>query len=152
VLSIGSLGLDFQNPSEKFPILRLAFAIQKTIQSTLIGSLLLPWLMIARFPIALCRNVVVHCSMFSTFMGFEAAGLFVRNLLGHTWNPLINLAVSGGTILCILGWILVLSEKGELAEKVVRTRIDPERERELIEQLRAFNGLLLRTADQHNGR
>jgi hypothetical protein len=146
LLSIGLLSLDFHNPHEKFPVLRLAFAVQRTFDNTIVCSLLLPWLLIVRFPIRLCRNVVVHCVLFSAFMGIEAGGLFVRNLLGHTWNPFLNLAMSVGTSLCLLGWILFLDQKGERAEKVVLVQVDPERERHLIEELQAFNRLLLHVA------
>jgi hypothetical protein len=51
-----------------------------------------------------------------------------------------------GTSLCLLGWILFLDQKGERAEKVVLVQVDPERERHLIEELQAFNRLLLHVA------
>jgi len=146
LLSIGSLGLDFQNPHEKFPVLRMAFAVQRTIDNTMVWSLLLPWFLMARFPIRLCRNVVAHCLLFSAFVGVEACGLFARNLLGHAWSPYTNLAMTMGTNLCLLGWIFILGPKGERAEEVVLVRVNPERERHLLDQLNACNRLLQRAA------
>ena len=148
VLSIGSLGWDFQNPHEKFPMLRTAFAIQRTIDNTMVWALLMPWLLMARFPIRLCRNVILHVALFSMFVGTEAVGLFVRTLLGHQWNVYTNLAVTMGTNLCLVAWITMLSRKGEVAEKVVLARQDPEREKELIDQLKSFNQMLLRPFPQ----
>jgi len=148
LLSLGSLSWDFQNPHEKFPVLRVAFAVQRTIDNTMIWSLLTPWLLMARFPIRLCRNVVAHCGLFLVLVGIEAGGLFIRNLLGSSWNVYTNLAMTAGTNLCLLGWMLLLSRKGERAENVVLARISPERERHLLEQLKAFNRLLLRPSPQ----
>lgn len=148
LLSVASLSLDFHNPNEKFPILRLAFAVQRTVDNTLVWALLMPWFLLTRFPIRLCRNVVVHCFLFSAFMGIESGGLFARNLLGTGWSNVTNFAMLAGTTLCLLGWILLIGRDGERAEGVVLARIDPEREHRLIGQLKSFNVLLMRATPQ----
>ena len=143
-VSMLSLSIDFHSQHEKFPILRCAFAVQRTVDATLALSLLIPWLLMTRFPITLCRNVVIHCMVFSASVGLEAGLLFARNVLGTGFNQYTNLIMMTGNSFCLLAWILFLTKKGEMVEHVVRTRRDPETERLLIAQLGAFNQALLR--------
>ena len=138
-----SLSLDFMNPHEQFPVLRYAFAVQRTVELTLALSLVIPWLLIMRFPIRLCRNVVVHCALFSASAAVEAVTLLARNMLGSSWNHTTNIIMMAGSNLCLLGWILFLNQKGEQVERVVRPQRDPALEEYLIGQLHAFNQALL---------
>ena len=149
-ISIMSLSLDFMNPHEKFPVLRYAFAVQRTVELTLALSLVIPWLLIMRFPIRLCRNVVVHCALFSASAALEAMTLLARNILGSGWNHHTNLVLMAGSDLCLLGWILFLNKDGEQVEQVVRPQRDPAQEEYLIGQLHAFNQALLHAVPSAN--
>ena len=144
VLCVLSLSLDFQNPNEKFPILRAAFAVQRTVSATMVISLLAPLFFMARFPVVLARNVVVHCTLFAGFVGVGAVGLFVRNRLGQEYNSVTNLAMSLASDVCLLGWILFLNPAGERVRQPVGPRCSAETEQRLLEQLRGFNEVLIR--------
>ena len=147
VVSLLTLGLDFQNPHEKFPILRCAFAIQRTVDGTMALSLVVPLLFIAQFPVRLCRNVVVHCLLFSTMTGMGAGALFLRNRLGSEYNALTNLAMTCCSILCLTAWVAAIDRRGQIVEQAVGPMASPETEQQLLERLRAFNEILVRSGD-----
>lgn len=151
VISILCLSLEFQNPNEKFPLLRCAFAIQSTVTGTMAISLLVPLLFMARFPVVLCRNVVMHCLLFSGLMGSETAALIGRNVLGHEFNAMANLLMTCATVLCLLGWLMFLTQKGEVSAKTTGPKYSADTERQLLDQLRAFNEALTRTSQGARG-
>ncbi len=143
-LCVLSLSLDFQNLNEKFPILRAAFAVQRTVSATMAISLLAPLLFMARFPIVLARNVVLHCTLFAAFVGVDAVGLFARNRLGSEFNSVTSLTMSLASDVCLLAWILFLSRAGERVQQPVGAPCSTETEQRLPEQLRAFNEIMMK--------
>jgi hypothetical protein len=142
-ISIISLTLDFRNPNEPFPILRVAFAVQRTVDATMAISLVAPLLFMLQFPVRLSRNAVLHCLLFSALVGVEAGCLFARNWYGAESAPMFNLVMSMGTLLCRLGWIFWLTRKGEVSQRPVGPMCSPEMEQQLLDQLHAFNTVLL---------
>jgi len=144
VASVLTLALDFQNPHERFPLLRCAFAVQRTVDGTMALSLLVPLLFMAQFPVRLCRNVVMHCLLFSALIGTEAGALFLRNWLGAEFNASTNLAMTFCSVLCFAAWAACVNRKGERVEQAVGLLSTPEMERQLLERLREFNEVLVR--------
>jgi hypothetical protein len=144
-ISILSLLVEFRNHNDPFPLLRCAFAVQRTVDTIMAISLLVPVLFILQFPVRLSRNSVTHCLLFSALVGIEAGGLFMRNCLGREFAGILNLAMSTGTILCLLGWIALLNRNGERTEQPVGPLCSPEMEQRLLDQLYAFNQVLLKT-------
>jgi hypothetical protein len=145
VLSVSSLSLDFQNPHEQYPLLRYSFAVQRTVDATQALSVLAALLFMAQFPVRLCRNVIAHCLLFSGMAGTEAGCLFARNWLGADFNPLTNLFMTSGTMLCLLCWIWFVNRQGEEAEQVVGPMCSPEMELRLLKYLHACNEMLVRS-------
>jgi hypothetical protein len=143
-ISVVSLTLDFQNPNEPFPILRLAFAVQRTVDATMAISLLVPLLFMLQFPVRLSRNAVLHCLLFSAVVGVEAGCLFARNWYGLGSFAIANLVMTGGTILCRLGWIVWLTQTGEQTQQPVGPMCSPQMEQQLLDQLHAFNDVLMK--------
>jgi hypothetical protein len=143
-ISIVSLGFDFHNPNEPFPLLRYAFAVQRTVDGTMAISVLVPLLFMLRFPVRLSRNVVAHCALFSTMVGVEAAALLARNWFGRGVHLYTNLAITIDTIVCLLLWIALLNPEREQIEQPVGPLCSPETERVLLDQLKAFNTVLLK--------
>jgi hypothetical protein len=142
--SVVSLALDFRNPNEPFPLLRYAFAVQRTVDGTMAISVLVPLLFMLRFPVRLSRNVVAHCALFSGVAGVEGGALFARNWFGRQVHLYTNLTITLGTIVCLLLWIVLLNPEREQIEQPVGPRCSPEMERVLLDQLQAFNAVLLK--------
>jgi hypothetical protein len=92
-ISILSLTLDFRNPDEPFPLLRYAFAVQRTVDVTMAISVVVPLLFMLRFPVRLSRNAVSHCILFSSMACVEAGALFVRNWFGNGSAAIGNLGM-----------------------------------------------------------
>jgi hypothetical protein len=143
-IAILTLTLDFQNPNEPFPLLRCAFAVQRTVDTTMVISVLVPLLFMLQFPVRLSRNAVVHCLLFAAMAAIEAGALFVRNHYGREWTPVANLGMVLGTIVCRLAWIALLNRRGEQVEQPVGPMCSPQMEQQLLRQLRMFNDVLMK--------
>ena len=146
VLSLGTLFLDYQNASEKYPILANFFLLSRLVTISLLLFVVLITFCLLWFPIVLNRNTVVHCCVFAGYFLIKSTTYVVAGLLpGHSFVS-INVAVQLLITLCCAAWIVGLSAKGETIPAKIGHYWDPGQEERLMAQLDAINRTLLHSA------
>ncbi len=99
-----------------------------------------------RYPIAIPRNVAVHSIFFSALLFSESLLQVADQWTSYHSTLYFNAATSALDAVIVTGWILTLSDVGDTAIVRIRQHIRPETEMELLGQLDALNGILLRAA------
>ena len=147
ILSLCTLLLDYQNASEKYPILANFFLLSRLVTISLLLFVVFITFCLLWFPIALNRNTVVHCCVFAGYFLIKSATSVVAGLLlsEHSLVPL-NIAVQLLVTLCCVAWIVGLSAKGETIPAKIGHYWDPAQEERLMAQLDAINRTLLHSA------
>ena len=147
LLSLCTLFLDYQNASEKYPILANFFLLSRLVTISLLLFVVLITFCLLWFPIVLNRNTVVHCCVFAGYFLIKSATSVVAGLLlsEHSLVPL-NITVQLLVTLCCAAWIVGLSAKGETIPAKIGHYWDPGQEERLMAQLDAINRTLLHSA------
>jgi len=89
------------------------FALERGIDFSLVVFILLLLLFLSRFPIPLSRNVLVHAAIFSVYFLTAALGLLLHALWGINLSAEVNLFLGGASLLCVVGWLVLLNPAGE---------------------------------------
>ena len=146
VLSLCTLFLDYQNASEKYPILANFFLLSRLVTISLLLFVVLITFCLLWFPIVLNRNTVVHCCVFAGYFLIKSTTYVVAGLLpGHSFVS-INVAVQLLVTVCCAAWIVGLSAEGETIPAKIGHYWDPAQEERLMAQLDAINRTLLHSA------
>lgn len=146
VISSALLYADFMNADGQSVIVLSVFAIQRAFYSTLLFFLVLAMVYVLWFPVPLQRNAVVHTLLFAVFFSGQSLLMLFRNLIGVEWMRVLSTVSLLLELSCVLGWILLLSPKGQAATVVVGHRWNQRDADQLVGQLGAINETLLRTA------
>jgi len=129
------------------PIVNKEFAFELAAERGIIFSLVLFILFIllflSRYPVRLSRNVVAHVTLYSVYFLTSTVALLLRSLFGMQIARPVNVALSGISSLCVLGWFFLLNPKGEEV-KTNLPHFSPEHEKRLLAQLDALNATLLK--------
>ena len=146
ILSLCTLFLDYQNASEKYPILANFFLLSSLVTMSLLLFVVLITFCLLWFPIVLNRNTVVHCCVFAGYFLIKSTAFVVAGILPeHSIVP-INVAVHLLITLCCAAWIVGLSAEGETIPAKIGHYWDPAQEELLMAQLDAINRTLLHSA------
>jgi hypothetical protein len=98
----------------------------------------------ARYPISIPRNLVVHSVAFSGILLIQALVSLVDQWTAHQFTIELNNFSSLISGIAMFSWAWFLSRRGDLTHVRTRQRLDPEVEFRLLGQLDSINGILLR--------
>jgi hypothetical protein len=96
------------------------------------------------YPIAIGRNLAVHCVLFSAILLVQALQSVGDQWTSHRFTDITNAVSSLFSAVLFLLWTRILNPEGDLTIVRVRQRIDPDVEYRLLGQLNSINGILLR--------
>lgn len=145
-ISAASLISSWRSSFEYSRIILYYTMIERGVIFSLVIFLVLTLLFIAWYPVALSRNVMVYCVVYTVYFLSHTMGLLALNLTGQQITPLINNAMGGVTVLCFVTWLVLLSAKGEARKVALRFEWSAEQEQRMVKQLSAINSSLLRAA------
>ena len=120
------------------------FLVDRGVRTSLAVFLLLLLAFIHWFPVPMCRNLLLHCFVYSAYYLSGSMALLVRTLFGADLNYLVSTILTGVGLAAQLTWIIFLSRQGETVPARVPLRRGAEVERRLLEQLDSINTALLR--------
>ncbi len=148
LISALTVGPDLGGYPDSYPILRYCSAIDRTVQSGLVIFLLFITGFLAWYPVAVSRNVLVHCIVYAAYFLSGAAAMLVRNTTigSELALQMASLGLTSVSLACIVVWVLMLNRKGEEVKVAGRPQWQPEDEKHLIDQLASINASLLRAA------
>ena len=132
--------------NETSKLLFWSTTVTRGVDFSLVIFLLLILVFLSRYPVALNRNIIVHCIVYTVFFLGTSMTILVRNVVGHeVMRPLNNVlqVISAG---CYLAWIFFLTRAGESRVTMLRHSWSADDERRLIDQLNSINATLLRAA------
>ena len=146
ILSLCTLFLDYQNASEKYPILANFFLLSRLVTISLLLFVVIITFCLLWFPIILNRNTVVHCCVFAGYFLVKSTSFVLAGLIpGRSLVPL-NIAVQLLVTLCCGLWITGLSAEGETIPAKIGHYWDPGQEERLMAQLDAINRTIVHSA------
>jgi hypothetical protein len=120
--------------------------VERGVVFSLVIFLLLILLFLSSYPVALNRNILVHCLVYTVyFLGISLIEL-IHNVVGRELIRQLNNVVLVMTIGCYLGWMFLLTRAGETRAAMLRHNWTPEGEQRLIDQLNNINATLLRVS------
>jgi hypothetical protein len=125
--------------------------VERGVVFSLVIFLLIILLFLSSYPVALNRNILVHCIVYTVyFLGISMIEL-IRNMVGHEVVRQLNNVVLPLTMGCYLAWIFLLTRTGEGRVAMLRHNWTPNDERRLVDQLNHINATLLRAARKEHG-
>ncbi len=120
--------------------------VERGVDFSLVIFLLLILIFLTRYPVALNRNIIVHCIVYTVFFLGTSMTILVRNVVGHELMRELNNVLQVISAGCYLVWIFFLTRAGESRITMLRHNWSPDDEQRLIEQLNSINNTLLRAA------
>lgn len=135
----------FSPTVSKYPGLDALLITRRVIMTSLIIFLILLMFSISWFRVRLKPNTITHAIIFFIYFLSKAGFVFVLQAAGFQLLPTLNMVLLGISNLCILGWIVALTRRGENAVVVVGHQWNPEKGERLVEQLAALNSTLARS-------
>lgn len=120
--------------------------VERGVDFSLVIFLLLILIFLSRYPVALNRNIIVHCIVYTVFFLGMSMTILVRNVVGHELMRQLNHVLQVISAACYLVWIFFLTRAGESRITMLRHNWSPDDEQRLIEQLNNINATLLRAA------
>lgn len=132
--------------NESSKLLFVCTTVTRGVDFSLVIFLLLILVFLSRYPVALHRNIIVHCIVYTVFFLGTSMTILVRDVFGRqVMRPLNNVLEVIGTA-CYLVWIFFLTRAGESRVTMLRHNWSPDDEQRLVEQLNNINATLLRAA------
>ena len=132
--------------NETSKLLFWSTTVTRGVDFSLVIFLLLILVFLSRYPVALNRNIIVHCIVYTVFFLGTSMTILVRNVVGHELMRQLNNVLQVISAGCYLVWIFCLTRAGESRVTMLRHNWSPEDEQRLIEQLNNINATLLRAA------
>lgn len=120
--------------------------VERGVVFSLVIFLLLILAFLSIYPVALCRNILVHCVVYSAFFLSISMMILIRNVVGYEVMHLLNTVVLVMNLACYGAWIFFLTREGEQRITMLRHNWMPSDEQRLIEQLNHINVTLMRAA------
>ena len=132
--------------TDPYPVLLSLSHFQRLVYSALLLFILFISGFLIWFPVPLSRNTVVHTVLFAVYFSVSAVLVLLRFVAGPEIIRLLSTIWLAGRGLCILGWVFLLTRKGEKKSVVFGHQWRPHDGEQLIGQLQAINAVLLRAA------
>jgi hypothetical protein len=127
---------------QRSSILPYYLLIERGVVCALLVFLFLILLFLSRYPVYLSRNVIVHCVVYSAFFLSGTLGIFLRGVMGLRVSASLSTVLVGIAAGCVLLWLILLDEKGEVRLMTV-SNFAPEHEERIITKLTALNATVL---------
>src|ERR1700730_589039 len=137
--------------NERFRLLFWCTTVERGVVFSLVILLLLILFFLSRYPIALSRNIIVHCIVYTIFFMGISLTILIRNVVGHELMRELNEVVMVLSAACYLVWIFAITRKGESRIVTLRHNWTVTDEQRLIHQLDNINATLLRAAQRQFG-
>jgi hypothetical protein len=138
--------------NERFRLLFWCTTVERGVVFSLVIFLLLILFFLSGFPLALSRNIIIHCVVYTVFFMGISMTILIRNIVGHELMRELNEVVMVLSAACYLVWIFGITQKGESRIVTLRHTWTIGDEQRLIHQLDNINATLLRAAQRHLGR
>jgi hypothetical protein len=146
-LSTVILAPTWRNSKEPILSTERFLMVERGIDSALVFLLLLLLVFLVLLPIPLSRNVVIHSVLYAIFFVTSSLGILIVNLTGFAETArVVSTCVQGIFLLCLIGWLTLLSREGETKLSEFRKPLPAAYEQRLIEQLSHINATLLRAS------
>ena len=120
--------------------------VERGVVFSLVIFLLLVLAFLSIYPVALCRNILVHCVVYTVFFLGISMMILIRNVVGYEIMHLMNTVVMVMNLACYAVWIFFLTRDGENRITMLRHNWTPTDEQRLIDQLNNINATLMRAA------
>jgi len=120
--------------------------IERGFDFAIVLLLLLLLAFLVLFPIQLSRNVIIHSILYAIFFMSNSMGILIVNLTGYRLSIPVSTSLMGVSVLCVIGWLILMSAEGE--HKIVAIRPAPVDESRLVAQLAEINATLMRARKQ----
>lgn len=131
---------------ESSRVLFWCLPVERGVVFSLVIFLLLILAFLSIYPVALCRNILVHCVVYSVFFLGISMMILIRNMVGYEITHLLNTVVLAMNLGCYAAWTFFLTREGERRITMLRQNWTPEDEQRLVDQLNSINTTLLRAA------
>lgn len=119
------------------------YAVNRGVDFSLVLFIFLILLFLSFYPVPVSRNVVVHVSLFTVYFLSSAFALLLKAVTGRVLSDQVNLILSGATAACTIGWLFLLTRRGE--EIPARApAFGPQHEERVLRHLEALNATLLK--------
>src|SRR5205085_2589583 len=132
-------------------LILLPFSVRSNIY-VMIYAITAPMLWLFYVLVALTRNIIVHCIVYTIFFMGISMTIHIRNVVGHELMRELNEIVMVLSGACYLVWIFAITEKGESRIVTLRHNWTVTDEQRLIHQLDNINATLLRASRREFGR
>ncbi|HVP48652.1 MAG TPA: hypothetical protein VMT32_18790 [Bryobacteraceae bacterium] len=123
--------------------------VERGIDFAVVLLLLLLLVFLVLFPIQLSRNVIVHSILYAVFFTTNSMGILIVNLTGYRLSITVSTCLMGVSILCMIGWMVLITRDGEQKLMAIRHPVSVDEDR-LIAQLTEINATLMRTSKRVN--
>jgi len=124
------------------------FMVERGIDSALVLLLLLLLVFLALLPIPLCKNVVIHSVLYSTYFMTAAVGTFIADKISFETYTIVSTCLLGVYFINLVLWISLLTQEGESKIAVMPKPLPASYEEKLVEQLASINKTLLRASSK----
>ena len=119
------------------------YAIDRGVDFSLVILIFLILLFLSLYPVPVSRNVAVHVSLFSVYFLSSTFALLLKAVTGRVLSGQVNLMLSGATAACTIGWLFLLTPRGEEVP-ARRPMLGTEHEERILRHLEALNATLLK--------
>lgn len=118
------------------------FTFERPIVSSLVFFVCLITFFLARYPIALHRNVLYYTIGYAFYFSSKAAALFFHNT-GHQWDQFLSTTLLGISTACLIFWTFALKGQPPPELQTPRPWNRPDQQR-LLTELNHINDSLIR--------
>lgn len=146
LIALLASGLSLMAPSQSIQshLMRYYYVAERAVYFSLVVFLLSILGLLLQYPIALCRNIVVHSMVFSIYFLGNTVLFLLLSMRGFAVHTEVSDAFRMITLGAVGTWLVMLNPAGELRKLTLRPRWMPGREEELASQLNHLNAALLR--------
>jgi len=139
-------GISLMAPSQSTQshLMRYYYVAERAVYFSLVVFLLSILGLLMQYPIALCRNIVVHSMVFSVYFLCNTVLYLFLSMRGYAVLSQVSDALSVITLGAVGAWLVMLNPAGEIRKLTLRPQWMPGREEELAGQLNHLNAALLR--------
>jgi hypothetical protein len=120
-----------------------SFAAERAVDFSLAIFLVLMLALLNFYAVPLSRNVIVHAVVYTIFFLSSSLWTILLSVFGLKHVDSVSTALTAVSFACILGWLFLLSPKGEEA-RVKAPWYGPEQEERILSHLDNLNAALLK--------
>jgi hypothetical protein len=141
---VAALGLlvDPTVPPGRSVILYRFFSFERTMDTWVLIFLVVICLFMTWFPVRMKRNVAYYLGGFMLLFLARSAGLLLLNVLSRGRHDILNDAMLGISLACLVMWLCAFGEAGEKVTTIVGQRSDPRAMEKVTGQLESINASL----------